>query len=98
MTPSPRLVRGPLAAAFSLARPPSRNVPSPLAPRGDALSGGVGVRFFFLARGKVGVAPALATGPLGTTAARNRERGANTPGSRCNGNRGGGTPAANYGR
>ncbi len=82
-----------LAAAFSLARPLSRNVPSALAPRGDALSGSVGVRFFFLVRGFVGVAKALATGPRGITAARNRERGANTPDSRCNGNRGGGINA-----
>jgi hypothetical protein len=52
------------------------------------LSGGVAVRFFFffLARGLVGVAKALATGPDGTTAARSGDRGANTPDSRCKGN------------
>jgi hypothetical protein len=54
-------VRGPFGAAFSLARPRSRDVPSALATRGDAASGFVGVVRFFLARGNVGVAPALAT-------------------------------------
>jgi hypothetical protein len=53
--------------------------PSALATCGDAASG-VGVRLF-LARGKVAIAPALATGPRGITAARNCERGANTPGN-----------------
>jgi hypothetical protein len=85
-------VRGSLGAAGSLARPRSGDVPSAVETNGDALSGFVGVvfRFFFLARGNVGVAPALATGPLGTTAARNFERGPNTPDRRCNGKRGGG--------
>ena len=85
-TPSPRLVRGRLRTAFSLSRPRSGNVPSPLATNGDASSGFFAIRFFFffffLARvraGVVGAAPALATGPRGTTAARHGERGANTP-------------------
>ncbi|MEO5725800.1 MAG: hypothetical protein ABI134_29830 [Byssovorax sp.] len=62
-TPSPRLVRGRLRAAFSLSRPRSGNVPSPLATNGDASSGVFAI--FFLARGNVAVAPALA-GPRGT--------------------------------
>jgi hypothetical protein len=83
---------------FSLSPPPrSGNVPSPLATNGDgdASGGFFAVRcfFFFLARGNVGVAPAL-TGPRGTTAARNAERGPNTPDKRCNGNRGGGIKLA----
>ena len=44
------------------------------------------VRFFFLTRGEVSVAPALATGPLGATVARNGDRGANTPDWRCSAN------------
>ena len=90
-TPSPRLVRGRLRPAFSLSPPRSGDVPSSLATNGDgdASSGFFAIRFFFLARGNVGVAPALA-GPRGTTAARNGERGPNTPDRRCNGNRGGG--------
>ena len=94
-TPSPRLVRGRLRAAFSLSRPRSGNVPSPLATNGDASSGFFAIRFFFffLARGNVAVAPALA-GPRGTTAARNGERGPNTPDKRCKGNRGGGIKLA----
>ena len=88
-TPSPRLVRGRLRAAFSLSRPRSGNVASPLATNGDAASGFFAVRFFFLARDNVGVAPALA-GPRGTTAARSGERGPNTPDKRWSGNRGGG--------
>ena len=73
-----------------LSPPRSGDVPSPLATNADASSGFFAVRFFFLARGNVGVAPALATGPRGTTSARNAERGPNTPDKRCNGNRGGG--------
>ena len=72
---------------------------SALAPHRVASSGFFfAVRFFFLARGNVGVAKALATGPRGTTEARSGERGPNTPDKRWSGNRGGGTPAANYGR
>ncbi|MEO5727839.1 MAG: hypothetical protein ABI134_33475 [Byssovorax sp.] len=56
---------------------------------GDASSGVFAIRFFFLARGNVAVAPALA-GPRGTTAARSGERGPNTPDKRWSGNRGGG--------
>ncbi len=44
--------------------------------------------FFFLASAFVGIAPALATGPGGTTDARSAERGANTPDKRWNGKRG----------
>ena len=93
-TPSPRLVRGPLRTALSLS-PRSGNVPSPLAANGDGdtSSGFFAVRFFFLARGNVGVAKPLA-GPRGTTAARNAERGPNTPDKRWNGNRGGGIKLA----
>jgi hypothetical protein len=54
---------------------------------------GVGVRLLW-ARGEVAIAEALATGPREITAARNCERGANMPDSRCNGNRGGGIDAA----
>ena len=43
------------------------------------------VCFLFLARGNACGVPAFATGPLGMTTARNAERGANTPCSRCNG-------------
>ena len=50
-----------LERAFSL---------SPLATNSDASSGFFAFRFCFLARGNVGVAPAFATGPRGTTAAR----------------------------
>jgi hypothetical protein len=98
-TPSPRLVRGRLRTAFSLS-PPTRSgdVPSPPATNGDASSGFFAVRFFFLARGNLAVAEALATGPRGTTEARSGERGPNTPDKRWSGKRGGGTPAANYGR
>ena len=88
-TPSPRLVRGRLRPAFSLSPPRSGDAPSALAANTDASSGFFAVRFFFLARGNVGVAPALAAA-RGTTAARNGERGPNTPDKRCNGNRGGG--------
>ena len=70
-----------LERAFSL---------SPLATNSDASSGFFAFRFCFLARGNVGVAPAFATGPRGTTAARSGDRGPNTPDKRCNGNRGGG--------
>jgi type VI secretion system VgrG family protein len=75
-TPSPRLGRGRLRTAFSLSRPRSGNVPSLLATNGDASSGFFAVRFgfFFLARGNVAVAPALAAA-RGTTAARSGERG-----------------------
>ena len=59
-----------LECAFSLSPPRSGDVPSPQATNGDASSGFFAVRFFFLARGNVGVAPAFATGPRGTTAAR----------------------------
>jgi hypothetical protein len=59
-----------LERAFSLPPPRSGDVPSPLATNGDASSGFFAVRFFFLARGNVGVAKALATGPRGTTEAR----------------------------
>ena len=92
-TPSPRLVRGWLGTAFSLA-PPTRSgdVLSPLATNADASSGFFAVRFFFLARGTLGAAPALA-GPRGTTAARNAERGPNTPDKRWNGNRAASTGA-----
>src|SRR5690349_4236712 len=86
-TPSPRLVRGRLRPAFSLS-PPMRsgNVPSALATPGDASSGFVAVRFgFFLARGNVAVAEALAAA-RGTTAARSGERGPNTPDKRWSGN------------
>src|SRR5512132_2431846 len=79
-TPSPRLVRGRLPTAFSLARPRSGDVPAALETSGDAVA--AFVFRFFLARvraGVVGVAKALATGPRGTTAARHGERGANTP-------------------
>ena len=69
-TPSPRLVRGRLGPAFSLSPPRSGDAPSALAANTDASSCVFAVRFFFLARGNVGVAPALATGPRGTTAAR----------------------------
>jgi len=61
---------------------------------GDASSGVFAIRFFFfLARGNVAVAPALA-GPRGTTAARSGERGPNTPDKRWSGNRGGGIKLA----
>jgi len=93
-TPSPRLVRGRLRATFSLSRPRSGNVPSPLATNGDASSGFFAVRFFFLARGNVAVAEALATGPRGTTEARSGERGPNTPDKRWSGKRGGGIKLA----
>jgi hypothetical protein len=87
-TPSPRLVRRPLGATLSR----SGDVPSAVATHGDASSGTVRVVFFVFrfvfARGNGGVTPALATGPLGTTAARSGERGANTPEKRCNGKRG----------
>jgi hypothetical protein len=79
-TPSPRLVRGRLPTAFSLSPPRSGDVPSALETSGEAVA--AFVFRFFLARvraGVVGVAPALATGPRGTTAARHGERGANTP-------------------
>jgi hypothetical protein len=92
-TPSPRLVRGRLPTALSLSPPPrSGDVASPLATDGDASSGFFIVRFFFffLARGNVGVAKALAAAPRGTTAARSGDRGPNTPDKRCSGNRGGG--------
>jgi hypothetical protein len=48
-----------------------------------------GHNIHFLARGNVGVAPALG-GPCGTTAARSGERGPNTPDRRWSGNRSGG--------
>jgi hypothetical protein len=73
-TPSPWLGRGPFGAAFSLARPRSGDVPSALETSGDAVA--AFVFRFLLARvraGVVGVAPALATGPRGTTAARHGE-------------------------
>jgi hypothetical protein len=94
-TPSPRLVRGPFGAAFSPSRPRSGDAPSAVETSDDALSVVVVVvRFFFLARGNTcDGAPPLATGPLGTTAARNGERGANTPDRRRRGNRGGGIKA-----
>ena len=85
-----------LECAFSLSPPRSGDVPTPQATNGDASSSFFAVRFF-LARGNVGVAPALA-GPRGTTAARSRERGPNTPDSRCNGNRGGGIKLASRDR
>jgi hypothetical protein len=97
-TPSPRLVRGRLRPAFSLSPPRSGDVPSPLAANTDASSGFFAVRFFFLARGNVGVAPALAKGPRGTTAARSGERGPNTPDKRWSGNRGGGIKLASRDR
>ena len=80
----------------SLLSPPRRSGDdaSPLATNADASSGFFIVRFFFLARGTVGVAPPLATGPRGTTAARSGDRGPNTPDKRCNGNRGGGIKLA----
>ena len=76
----------------------SGNVPSALATPGDASSGFVAVRFgfFFLARGNVAVAEALA-GPRGTTAARSGERGPNTPDKRWSGNRGSGIKLASRG-
>jgi hypothetical protein len=80
------------AAVFSLARSPSGDVPSALATYGDAASG-VGVRLFG-ARGEVAIAKALATGPRVITATRTCERGANTPDSGSDGNRGGGINAA----
>ena len=89
-TPSPRRVGRRLGATLSR----SGDVPSAVATHGDASSGTVRVVVFVLARGNVGVPPALATGPLGTTAARSGERGANTPEKRCNGKRGGGIKAA----
>jgi hypothetical protein len=69
-TPSPRLVRGRLRTAFSPSRPRSGNVPSPLATNGDASSGFFAIRFFFLARGNVAVAPALAQAARGVLAHR----------------------------
>ena len=93
-TPSPRLVRGPLRTALSRSpKARSGDVLSPLATNGDAASGFFAVRFFFLVRGNLGVAPALA-GPRGTTSARNGERGPNTPDKGCSGNRGGGIKLA----
>jgi hypothetical protein len=70
-TPLPRLVRGPLSAAFSLARPRSGDHPLTVETNGDA-SSGVVVRLF-LARGFIVVARALAIASPGTTAARNGE-------------------------
>jgi len=97
-TPCPRLVDGRIRTAFSLSPPTcSGDVLSPLAPKGDACSGFFIVRFFFLLARQRRRHPALA-GPRGTAAARNAERGPNTPDKRCNGNRGSGTLAANYGR
>ena len=71
-TPSPRLVRGPFGSAFSLLRPRSGDVRSAVETNGDALSSFVFRCFLARVRG-VGVVgmPPLATGPLGTTAARN---------------------------
>ena len=91
--PFPRLVRGRFRTAFSLS-PPTRSgdVASPLATNGDATSGFFAVRFF-LARGNLGVAPALPVS-RGTTVARNGERGPNTPDKRWSGNRGGGIKLA----
>ena len=86
----PRLVRRRPRTAFSPSLPRSGNVPSPLTTNGDASSGVFAIRFFFfLARGNVAVAPALA-GPRGTTVARSGERGPNSPDKRRSGNRGGG--------
>src|SRR4051812_35714309 len=93
-TPSPRPVRGRLPTALSLAPTRSGDVPSPRATNCEASSGFVAVRFFFLARGNVGVANALATDPRGTTEARSGERGPNPPDKRWSGNLGGGINAA----
>lgn len=59
--------------AFLLSPRRSGDVSAVLATNGDASSGFFAVRFFFLARGNVGVAKALA-GSRGTTEARNGER------------------------
>jgi hypothetical protein len=83
-------------AAFSLSRPRSGDVPSAVETNGDESSGFVFVVRFVVFRGHrfVDGVPALATGPRGTTSARNGERGATTPDRRCSGNRGGGINAA----
>ena len=86
-----------VAPATEKATPPSPRT-SPLAANTDASSSFFAVRFFFLARGNVGVAPALAKGPRGTTAARSGERGPNTPDKRWSGNRGGGIKLASRDR